>query len=111
MDRMVAGGTGLIGSHLVRHWLKENISVTVVGRSAEKITGLFGHTVKAVEWCELTAADVNNQQVIVNLAGANILSQRWSSTYKKELLGSRVTTIKKLIHLLNTLDNPPLIQC
>lgn len=48
MHRIIAGGTGLIGSHLVDHWLIQGHTVTVIGRSADKIRSIFQNRVNAI---------------------------------------------------------------
>lgn len=49
MHRIIAGGTGLIGSQLANHWLMQGHNVTAIGRSIETIHKLFQNRVNAIE--------------------------------------------------------------
>ena len=44
----VTGGTGLIGRHLIKHFLSKNFNIICYGRSVEKIHDTFSDTVTAV---------------------------------------------------------------
>ncbi len=49
---------------------------------------------------------LNGSDVVINLAGANILG-RWSTAYKKVLRSSRLETTTALTHALTHCSNPP----
>ena len=73
--RIVAGGTGFLGQHLVNRWLGQGHKVTVIGRDAGKIMNIFGSQVEAVDWHTLELnpeAVVKDCELVVNLAGAPI---------------------------------------
>ena len=53
MNILIAGGTGFVGQALVKRWQKIH-TLTILGRSAEKITALFGNSVKALTWEKLS---------------------------------------------------------
>lgn len=55
---------------------------------------------------ESIVAVLDGCDVIINLAGANILG-RWSTTYKKLLRSSRLETTASLTHALTHCVNPP----
>ena len=55
MYRVVTGATGLIGKRLVEHWLQQNHTVAVVGRSEQQIKKIFGNRVEIILWENLTA--------------------------------------------------------
>jgi hypothetical protein len=50
---------------------------------------------------------LDGSDVVINLAGANILG-RWSASYKKLLHSSRLETTNALTHALTHCSNPPL---
>lgn len=99
MHRVIAGGTGLIGKRLVEHWLKQNHTITVIGRSEQRITAAFGTRVKAVAWGKLKAEDIATAEIVVNLTGENA-GKRWNEKLKHEIINSRVGSTKKLVSLL-----------
>ncbi len=46
---------------------------------------------------------INSTDVVINLSGANIIN-RWSESYKKLLISSRLDTTKKLVESLNRVE-------
>ena len=100
MHRVVTGATGLIGKRLVEHWLNQQHTVTVIGRTQQHIEEVFGQRVQAVTWDRLTPAILQSAEAVVNLAGANIGSKRWNAERKKEILQSRVEATRKIAGLL-----------
>jgi len=44
---------------------------------------------------------------VINLAGANILDQRWTEERKKEIIDSRVDTTRSLVEAMQHMRNPP----
>lgn len=105
MQRIVAGGTGFIGKHLVNHWLAGRYDVTVIGRSHTDIQRAFAGRVKSITWQELAANGneiLDNTEIIVNLAGSNIGSRPWSKKRKRELIASRIQPTKFLADLCAT---------
>lgn len=112
MHRIVAGGTGLIGKRLIESWLRENCTVTVIGRSQERIQKTFGDKVKAVSWDKVTRETLQSAQAVVNLTGENLGLKRWTEAQKKEIIVSRVGSTKKLAGLLAEIGPaaPPLFN-
>ena len=100
--RVVAGGTGFLGRHLVNHWLQAGHEITVIGRDAGKIMQVFGQDVHAMTWDILEyrgEALFKQSDVVVNLAGAPIGGKRWNRPYKVELIKSRTHGINIITHL------------
>jgi len=93
MKRIITGATGLVGKAVTRSWIRSGHQVIAVGRSRQKLESMFGAAVRAVDWDdlrELTAGEVKDVEVVLNLAGANIADQRWTAKRKKEILLSRL---------------------
>ena len=113
MEILLTGGTGFVGSEVVRGLLAKNHRVTVLSRSAESRT-------KVPESANFSLVDpsqpgpwqdqLGNYQVIINLAGASIF-ERWNPRYKEIMLNSRVQTTKNLVDALSNRDyqEPPLL--
>lgn len=109
MHRIIAGGTGLIGKRLVEHWLQSGHTITVIGRSKDRIVKMFGQSVQAMSWDKVTTASLESAEVVVNLAGENVAAKRWNPIQKKEMITSRVGSTKMLADLLAPLgkQSPP----
>ena len=107
MHFIIAGGTGLIGQHLVAYWLKAGHEITVLGRDKARIQKRFGQTVNALHWDELTPGALGGVDGIVNLAGANLGEKRWDEARKKLIISSRVETTKALAIVIANTPNAP----
>ncbi len=100
MNILIAGATGMVGTALVAALLNENQSITVVSRSIDKIHLIFGTTVKAITWNDLSCLDPADIDAIINLAGENIAAHRWSRSVKQNILNSRIIAAKTLANWL-----------
>src|ERR1041384_6799398 len=100
MHYLVTGGTGFIGRALCRELLRRG-QVTVLTRSrrrAEQVLRPEGGTVESLE--DLSALP---PQAVVNLAGENLTSGRWSTQRKASLRNSRIDTTRELVRWMGTL--------
>jgi len=97
MGILITGATGLVGSEIVRQCQDQNISVNYLTTSKDKMVtkpeyhGYYWNPDSGVidEKC------FEGVTAIINLAGASI-SKRWTTRYKKEILSSRVNTLRTL---------------
>ncbi len=98
MNIVIAGGTGLVGSALVRHWVKDGHKIVILTRKPRK-TGLPSG-VRDVAWDGQTLGAwtkvLGGADALVNLAGASIMG-RWTAAYKRQLVTSRVHTTQLLL--------------
>jgi len=101
----VAGGTGFIGGHLIRHLLERHDEVVLISRSRAKRSP-FG--LKTFQWGELPErkAELEGFDAIVNLAGESI-NQRWTADAKRRILQSRVDTATRIAELVASLRDKP----
>ncbi|CAI5998732.1 unnamed protein product [Closterium sp. NIES-64] len=99
----VVGGTGFVGSALVKALLAEGEQVKVLTRSVDRAKEVFAGT-EGVELVgpEGWAAAVAGSGSVVNLAGTPI-STRWSPAIKAEIISSRVDTTAKIVEAINSL--------
>ena len=92
MDKiLVAGGTGLIGKHLCKKLKAIGYDVSILSRSRKLI-----NSSSIFYWNpdnnEIEIESLNNIDYIINLAGANISSQRWTKKRKIQIIDSRVNS-------------------
>src|SRR5690242_3323233 len=98
LDRaVVAGGTGLIGQHLVAELLRQGVAVTVLTRDPAGAKVPEG--AEARSYGEITGA-LDGADAVFNLAGASIAGRRWTEAYKRELVESRTATTAKLVETM-----------
>jgi uncharacterized protein (TIGR01777 family) len=93
MRTIVAGGSGLLGRALVAELAAAGEEVVVLSRSPEQVTGLPA-TARAVRWDGRTAAGwgelAGGARAVVNLAGENLASGRWTAERRRRIRESRV---------------------
>lgn len=103
MKVLITGATGLIGKEIVRLCLAKNISVNYLTTSKNKITSTNNY--KGFYWNpftqEIDTACFEGVDAIINLAGASI-SKRWTSSYKKQILESRLQSLQLLKQTIET---------
>ncbi|PKP11020.1 MAG: TIGR01777 family protein [Bacteroidetes bacterium HGW-Bacteroidetes-4] len=108
---LIAGATGFIGKALVAHLLKQGYNINVLTRNPDKARLLFPESVGIVKWPEgnsmLLLSNCKKCDAIINLSGANIGAQRWTQSYKKEILNSRTESIIELEAIAKNLQNMP----
>ncbi len=106
MTILITGATGLIGSEIVKQCHKQNFTIHYLTTSKDKISDDPNY--KGFHWLpEEGIIDDNcfkNVEAIINLAGASI-SKRWTSSYKKEIVESRLQSLQLLKERLFALDH------
>jgi len=101
MNILITGGTGFIGSALVNSLINnKNFNLIIMSRQNLKIKGI--RLISSTREINLQ----ENVDVIINLAGATI-NKRWSSSYKRELINSRLKITKDIISLIKRLKTKP----
>ena len=101
MRVLITGATGLIGSKIVKLCHKKDIKVNYLTTSKSKIENQDNY--KGYYWNPKSDSIDKNcfegVEAIIHLAGATV-SNRWTTSYKKEILNSRKATTKLLINTL-----------
>lgn len=103
MNILITGGTGLVGTALVKKLEERNHTVRILTRSESEEKNEFYWNISEKK---IDQKAFENLDCIIHLAGANI-SERWTDDYKKELYSSRIDSahllreycVEKGIHL------------
>jgi uncharacterized protein (TIGR01777 family) len=111
MKIFISGGTGFVGTTLVRYLLDIGHSVIATGSSSthesvdhENFLFISADTTKKGPWQD----SLNNVDALINLAGRTIFN-RWSERYKKEMYNSRILTTRNLVEAIP--DNKEVVLC
>ena len=86
MNILITGGTGLVGTALVKKLEERNHTVRILTRSESEEKNEFYWN---IDDKKIDDKAFENLDCIIHLAGANI-SERWTDDYKKELYSSRI---------------------
>ncbi|MCF6190247.1 MAG: TIGR01777 family oxidoreductase [Cocleimonas sp.] len=121
---LITGGSGFIGTQLIKQLLIEEHEVTVLTRDDVKTLKLFENVMKSsllpnqtsgkiqtiIDLGELNSSNSSSFDVVINLAGQGIADKRWSDSVKQQLLDSRINTTKALYdYLKDTLVKPDVV--
>ena len=95
MKVVICGKSGLVGSKLEEMF-------------ASKHNDVIGIKVRENTTIEDVSKEIENCDVLINLAGASILA-RWNDEYKKRLYDSRINTTKKLVDAISLCKRKPIL--
>jgi uncharacterized protein len=103
---VIAGGSGLLGQALARHFLNTDWDVIILTRSPGQ-SGLLG---RQVGWDADTLGDwtreVESAAAVINLTGKSV-NCRYTAQNRKEILGSRVNSTRVLGQAIGRCAEPP----
>lgn len=98
MHVLVTGGTGLVGTRLVRRLTADGHGVTVVSREPGRVP------FRAVAWDGIDGV-IGEVDAVVNLAGEPIAAGRWSERRKQVLRASRIEATRAIVRAIR--DHEP----
>src|SRR5262245_33583758 len=104
MRVFVTGGTGLIGSALVRRLSERGDAPVLLTRrpdhakvgTAPPTTIVAGDPVQAGPWMDAVA----DCDAVVHLAGENIFNRRWWAAFKQRMRDSRILSTQNIVTAL-----------
>lgn len=112
MRVVIAGATGFIGRALCRT-LHKDYEIIALSRDASRASKSLGELAKIIEWDGRTTGSwlrhANKAFAIINLAGENIASGRWTESKKAGILHSRLDSIRAVIEAIKQVDKKPTV--
>jgi hypothetical protein len=111
MRILIIGATGFIGRELMNELASAGNQPVAVSRNALKAGEILGSQAEIVEWDGLSpgklAEHIATSEAIVNLAGENLASGRWTVRQKKQILESRIRTGQQLTEAIRLSASKP----
>jgi hypothetical protein len=105
MKVLITGATGMVGQELVKVLHQNNVKVNYLSTSKDKLVSKENY--KGFYWNpnsnEIDTKAFEGVSLIYHLAGATV-ANRWTSSYKKEILDSRIIPTRLLF---SALENNP----
>jgi uncharacterized protein len=106
MKILVAGSRGLVGTDLVSFLKHQGHEVVRLSRSKKA-----NDTEHVITWDpdsgSVNEADFEGFDAVINLAGENIASKRWTPDQKEEIRQSRVDSTELIANALTKVKTPP----
>lgn len=108
---IISGATGFIGKALCRHLLEAGYDVVGLSRDPDKGKEFLPGEVNFARWDAKSAEGwmdhADGAFAIVNLAGENIASGRWTKQRKQRILESRLDAGKALVEAVEKVKTKP----
>jgi uncharacterized protein len=96
MRILIIGATGFIGRELMKELANAGHETIAVTRNIRKAREILGTETEIAEWrglsSKILAGYISGTDAVVNLAGENLASGRWTLRRKKQILDSRIRT-------------------
>lgn len=112
MKLIITGATGFIGRALCRK-LHNDYEIIALSRNPEAAQQKMDYLTKTVQWDAKTsvgwADEAEGAFGIINLAGENLGSSRWTKTKKARILNSRLDGINAIVETINRLKKRPAV--
>lgn len=105
MKIAIAGGTGLVGTALIKELVQDNHELFILTRNPEKYKQQ--EHLSYIGWLHNGATPEHELQDIdgfINLAGESLNSGRWTTERKRRIVESRITATREMKRILSTLS-------
>jgi len=111
MNIAITGSTGLIGSAATEYLRGLGHTVTRIGRPETQVSSGEKTIPWDIDTGDVYIPDFAGQEAVIHLAGANVAGQKWTRSYKRKILESRVNGTRLLCQTLAQFKLPPKVIC
>jgi uncharacterized protein (TIGR01777 family) len=104
---LITGGTGLVGKKLTSALLLKGYKVIILSRS---VAPEINHkNLSFARWDvkkkEIDTSSIQAADYIMHLAGAGVVNKKWTTSYKQEIVDSRVESSRIIVEALQKHSN------
>lgn len=105
MKILITGGTGFIGSHLVRSLTEDQHEVAILSRSKRQSSNPY---ITYLQWNgKEMPLGIGLYDAVINLAGSSIVDNKWDEAGKKSIIDSRRYATQACVDYINNNPSPP----
>ncbi|MDW6003430.1 TIGR01777 family oxidoreductase [Vibrio mangrovi] len=110
MKILITGGSGLIGSELIKQLVSHEIVVLTRSekQTRAKLNHLSHYPLEFITSLE-HFHDLNSFDAVINLAGEPIADRRWTNSQKQTICQSRWQLTEKIVDLIHASSSPPAV--
>lgn len=111
MKYILTGGTGFIGSYLLRHLAQQKNEIVLLTRSSPRTELRLNSVLRYVQWNPFETGEwmkeFDGADIAVNLIGKNVFENRWSEPVKRQILESRITPTRLIVEAISRSTRKP----
>lgn len=111
MNILITGGTGFIGTALIRTLAAQGHSIVLLTRGPSGAFTSGTTTVVRRQWDPLRRGEwmteLGRCDVVINLVGKNLFEQRWNARVKQQILESRVAPLQLIAEAIGNAAKKP----
>jgi len=111
MKIIIAGGTGLVGKHLVSALISAGHTLFLLSRRAAQKSIFPAEQVQTFYWDGKTLGDwarcFEGADAVINLCGEGIADKRWSPEQKEKLRSSRLDSTRVIVRAIERSSSRP----
>lgn len=107
MNILITGGTGFIGKELRETLLKAGNNLVIITRNPKKYEDESASNQRFISWDDDLASEMENVNVVINLAGENLFGQRWNEQVKESIYSSRIDSTRSLVEAMRSAEKKP----
>jgi uncharacterized protein (TIGR01777 family) len=108
---IISGATGFIGRALCRA-LHGDYEIVVLSRDATRAASILGEYASVVEWgsgAGAWARQVEDAYAVINLAGENLATGRWTPPTRDRIMQSRTNSAGAVVDAISRAQNKPVV--
>lgn len=109
MNILITGGTGFIGKELRETLLKTGNNLVIITRNPKKYEDESASNQRFISWDDDLVSEMENADVVINLAGENLFGQRWNEQVKENIYNSRIDSTRSLVEAMGAAEKKPSI--
>ncbi len=112
MKIVIAGGSGFLGSALLRKLVEIRHSVILLSRAPDSVRSKLPPSVQIEQWDAASvggwAAHVEQADAVINLTGESIAGKRWTTKQKGRILSSRINSTRAIVEAIGKATKKPM---